>query len=119
MPCSSPLLRQPVHPPAPLQLTLLRPDLIQRLGLEEEAVAHDVAWLEDRAEVGERIAIEHDEIGELPCFDRSEIAIETNRLRAENRADAQHIVIRHAAGCDEEQVPRCAYALHFVVCADT
>ena len=89
--------RQPIHPPPSRQWLSLRPHLVQRFRLEQVAVPHHITRLEDRSQVGERIPVEDDQVGQLACFDRSEIAIKPDRPSPENRAHAEHVMVRHYA----------------------
>src|SRR4029453_2934977 len=56
---------------------------------------HDVAGALAIAEVVERVAIEHDEVGELAPFDRAEILVEPEIPRAVEGRAAQRLERTH------------------------
>lgn len=58
------------------QLALTRPDLIERRALVHSATDQHVAHRVRVADVGQRVGIEHHEIGELSRLDAAEVAVE-------------------------------------------
>src|SRR5690349_4964406 len=101
-----------------LHLLLPRPQLIERVAVVQATVLHHVTDRVRIANVVERVRIEHDEIGELPCLDRSEIAPEPDGFGAEDRRAAERVVVRHAAALYHPQLPVVAKSLELSMAAD-
>src|SRR5690606_31869583 len=84
---------------------LPRPDLVERIGVVEPAVLHDVPDPRAVADILERIRIEHEDVGELARLEGAEVLAEPDRLRAEDRGRAQHIVVREPTGRHGPELP--------------
>src|SRR5688500_13885708 len=67
-------------PPQPRQRFLSRPDLRQRRRLVQPAVLHHPPDARRVADVAQRVAIEHLQIGLLAGLDRPDVRRDTNRL---------------------------------------
>ena len=69
--------------------------LIHRVGFEEPSVNHNVSHVFRVADVGERVAIQHCKVSQFACFERSDLLVEAEVLRAFEGFDAR--VLRAAS----------------------
>src|SRR5688500_9885104 len=95
----------------------VRPDLVERVAVVKFTALHHHSDGVSVLDVGERAAVEDDQVGELARFERAEVTIQPDRFRTENRRDAESVVVGHSAGCDRPQLPVDADALHLAVAA--
>src|SRR5436190_1337202 len=72
-------------------------ELVERRSVVKPAVEHRVAHLARVADVGERVLVEHDEVGELAGFEGAEVLVEPEVMRAGDGARLQRLERRHAA----------------------
>ena len=67
------------------------------------------------ADVLERVAVEHDQVGQLALLERSELAVEPEIARAVDCRRPQRFHGRHAALLEHPQLPVRAQALELTV----
>src|SRR5882762_3608750 len=82
-------------PPHPRQSSLAWPNLVKGLAFIESAVLHYITNRIRVVYILERIRVQHDQIGQFPRLQRSQILLHPDRIRPVHRPDAQHVVIRH------------------------
>src|SRR5581483_6185418 len=99
-------------------LLLPRPHFVERVAIVEAAVLHDVADRFRVANVLERIPVEHEEIRLLPRLERSNLFAQPERLGAEYRRDAEHVVWREAAHGHRPHLPMVAQPFELSMRAD-
>ena len=112
---TSPLL---LPPPQSRQRLLLRPDLIERIALEQLAVFHHVADRARVVDVLERVGRQHDEIGELAGFEAAQVLGVADRLGAVQRGRAEDFQRLPATAGECPHFPVVADPLHLTVAAD-
>src|SRR5690606_23429587 len=95
----------------------LRPYLVERVAVVEPAVLHHVPYRVRVADVLERIAVQHEQVGELATLQCAEVAAETDRLGTEDRCGAQYIVLAHAAALHRPHLPVIAETLELAMAA--
>src|SRR5690606_17663267 len=61
-----------LFPPEPAALPVARPDLVHRRGVVQPAVDHRVGDALAVADVFERVAVDHDQVGELAWLERAD-----------------------------------------------
>src|SRR5688572_2484041 len=86
-----------IPPPHCRQFPLPRPHLIERVRVIKATVLHDVPNGVRVSDVLEGIRVEYLQVSQLSGFDRTELLAQPNRVGAEPRPDAKHVMTRHAA----------------------
>ena len=87
-------------------------------GLEQTAVDHHIRGVGGGADVLQRVAVDHDEVGALADFERAEFAREADVVGAVDGGGAQRFPVAHAALGQHPHFPKRAHALQLAVAAD-
>src|ERR1017187_9509965 len=83
----------------------VRPDTAHGLRIVHEAVLDREADLRRVSDVVQRIGVEDDEVGELSCLERADVAVEADLLRRNERRLAQRLQVAEAAHLQSPELP--------------
>src|SRR5215831_11452333 len=95
-----------------------RADFVHRRGFVDASVHHDVRDLVGVTNVGQNIAVDDDEIRELPDFERADVFIHPEIARTFDGGDAEGLQRRHAAERCGPHFPMRSQSFSLTVSAD-